>query len=181
VELLSSKPTGELVAYLDGLRSGHYAFNFGITGQQAASQLGFGKRFTAAYGQLVEEALLRMSRNGVVNIQDTLDYLTGIVAEEKRIDALTTQRETHFSSIVYLRALQVGECSFPYVFNDLPTAQALLGQVRLAYPELNLEEYSTFFADVFNRTVSSAQQRAAQAGSVSIFRNMEEWRHATLN
>lgn len=178
VELLSPRPTAELIQYLDGLKSGRYAFDWTMNGFQAASQLGFGKRFTATYGQMAEEAQFRIRRNGVVNINEMIGYLSAIIAEEQLVDVLTLRREQHFSSIVYLRALQIGECSFPYVFRDTPMAQELLSQIRRTYPELNLEQTNSVFANIYDQTIESARSRAKQEGSVSIYRDMEDWRRA---
>ena len=44
---LSSAATGELVKYLEGLKKGSYAFNWTISGHDAAKQLGFGRPFAA--------------------------------------------------------------------------------------------------------------------------------------
>jgi len=38
--------------------------------------------------------------------------------------------------VVYLRALQEGECLFPYVLRDTPTAKAMMNHLALAYPEV---------------------------------------------
>ena len=178
VELLSSRPTAELVRYLEGLKSGKYAIVWDLNGFQAASQLHFAKRFSAAYGELVEEGTLRMEQKGTVNIQEMIDYLSRIVADEETVDELTLRREQHFPSIVYLRALQVGDCSFPYVLKDTPTANAVLSQVRQAYPDLNLESSITVFARAYEQAVASARERIKQYGSVSIYRAIEDLRGA---
>lgn len=114
VELLSAGPTSELSTYLDGLKSGKYTLVWNLNGFQAASQLHFAKRFSAAYSELVEEGQLQMRQKGIVNIQEMIEYLSKIVTEEQTVDALSLRRDQHFSSIVYLRALQAGECAFPY-------------------------------------------------------------------
>src|SRR5262245_52362091 len=56
---LSSAATSELVQYLEGLKRGSYAFNWTISGHDAAKRFRFGRRFAATYGQAVEEVRAR--------------------------------------------------------------------------------------------------------------------------
>jgi hypothetical protein len=177
---MSPAPTADLVTYLNGLRSGKYSFDWNLNGHQAASQLGFENRFSANYGQMAEQAQLRLSQNGSVNVQEMIAYLNGIVGEEEAIDALSAKRERHFSSIAYLRALQEGQCNFPYVLKDTPDARTVLAEVRRAYPALNLERASATFSEVYNEAIDASRRRIEQTGSVSIFRSIEDLRHAIL-
>ncbi len=180
IDLLSVKPTTELITYLDGLRSGKYAFDWSLNGHQAAAQLGFGNRFSAVYSEMAEEARLLLRQHGTVTVRDATGYLSGIVGEEQTIDAMSSRREQHFSAIVYLRALEEGECSFPYVLKDTPDADGVLSDLREAYPALGLERNSTTFSEIYNQTIAAARQRISETGSVSVFRNIEDWRRAIL-
>jgi hypothetical protein len=139
-ELLSAKPTQELVSYLEGLRSGKYGFSLRLNGWEAASRLGFGKRFSANYGQMLEEARLRIKQKGKVHIDELIEYLGEIVGQETNVDRLTPLRGPQFSAIVYSRTLQIGECSFPSVVQDIPTEAGMLAELQRGYPALNLND-----------------------------------------
>jgi hypothetical protein len=180
IELLSPTPTTELITYLDGLQAGKYLLNWNIDNHQAAAQLGFGNRFAEIYGQLAEEAQLRLKQNGSLTIQEMTGYLNAVVAEEKSIDDLGLKRDEHLSSIVYLRALQEGECSFPAAIGRAPDPTALLGELRRVYPEFHLEARNATFTAVYNQAVDASHKRITQMGGVSIFRNIEDLRHAIL-
>jgi hypothetical protein len=165
---------------LAGLKTGKVSFAWTINWHEAAIQLGLNNRFATAYGQVEEEAKVRIALRGIITIGEIVDYISTIISEEKAIDALTSQRERHFEAIVYLRAMQSWECAFPSVFQDTPTAQAVLDQLNHAYPDLKLERSNTVFAEVYDKTVKRARDRVAQAGSVSIFRIIEDWRDEIL-
>ena len=122
---LSSAATRELVKYLEGLKKGSYAFNWTISSHDAAKQLGFGPRFAATYGQAAEEVQARLASNGRVNIAELIDYFNRILREEQSVDRLVGDK-AHFPVVVYLRALQEGECSFPYVLRDTPTTDGVI-------------------------------------------------------
>jgi hypothetical protein len=132
--ILSRAPTKELVKYVEGLKKGSCAFNYTISGHDAAGQLGFGNRFAVTYSQTVEEVEARFNRNRSVNIDEIIEYFSRILGEEQFIDRLIVERERHFPALVYLRALQEGTCSFPYVLRDTPTGQAMMNQMVRACP-----------------------------------------------
>jgi hypothetical protein len=180
--ILSPAQTKELVRYVDGLRQGSHVFNWTISGHYAADQLGFGKRFAATYGQAVEEVKLRMNRKRSVHIDEIIEYLGGALSEEQFIDGLIAEGERHFPAIVYLRALQEGDCAFPYVLRDTPSAQAMLNQLAQAYPEVKKKKgfASEPFLDIYDRAVAYGRDRIKQVGSVSIYRLIEEWRRAIV-
>jgi S1-C subfamily serine protease len=180
--ILSPAQTKELVRYVDGLRQGSHVFNWTISGHYAADQLGFGKRFAATYGQAVEEVKLRMNRKRSVHIDEIIEYLGGALSEEQFIDGLIAEGERHFPAIVYLRALQEGDCAFPYVLRDTPSAQAMLNQLAQAYPEVKKKKgfASEPFLDIYDRAVAYGRDRIKQDGSVSIYRLIEEWRRAIV-
>ena len=179
-EILSPARTKELVSYVDGLRQGSDVFNWTISGHDAADQLGFGKRFAATYGQVVEEVKLRMNRKRSVHIDEIIEYLGGVLSEEQFIDGLIAEGERHFPAIVYLRALQEGDCAFPYVLRNTPSAQALLNQLAQAYPEVKKGFASKPFLGIYDRVVAYGRDRIKQDGSVSIYRLIEEWRRAIV-
>jgi hypothetical protein len=133
---LSSAATRELVKYLEGLKKGSYAFNWTILGHNAAEQFGFGRRFAASYSQAAEEVQARLASNKRVNIDDIIEYFSRILREEQLVDRLVGDQDRHFPAVVYLRALQEGKCSFPYVLRDTPTAQAMMHHLALAHPDI---------------------------------------------
>jgi hypothetical protein len=151
---LSSAATSELVKYLEGLKEGSYVFNWTISGHDATKQLRFGRRFAATYDQAVEEVRARLASKGRVHIDEVIGYFSRILWEEQFIDRIVRDKDRHFPAVVYLRALQEGECSFPYVLRDTPTAQAMMDHLALAYPEIKKRDVSEPFASIYNATVS---------------------------
>src|SRR5262245_52031234 len=139
---LSAAPTRELVKYVEGLKRGSYAFNWTI----AARQLGFGRRFAVAHDQAAEEVRARLKRKSSVHIDEMIEYFSGIVREEQTVDRLVGDKDRLFPAVVYLRALQEGECLFPYVLRDTPTAQAMMNQLARAYPDVKKRFASELFA-----------------------------------
>ena len=133
---LSSAPTKELVKYVEGLKKGSYSFNWTISGDDAAKQLGFGRRFAVTHDQAVEEVRARLARKSSVHIDEIIEYFSQILREEQTVDRLVGDKDRHFPAVVYLRALQEGECAFPYVLRDTPTAQAMMNHLARAYPEV---------------------------------------------
>ena len=177
---LSSAPTKELVKYVEGLKKGSYAFNWTISGHDAAKQLGFGRRFAAAYGQAVEEVRARMARQGSVHIDEIIEYFSRILREEQSVDRLIADGDRHFPALVYLRALQEGECLFPYVLRDTPTARAMMNHLALAYPEVKGRFASEPFTSIYDATVAYGRNQIKQNGSVPIYRLIEEMRRAIV-
>ncbi len=178
--ILSPARTKELVRYVNGLNQGSHTFNWTISGHHAADQLGFGKRFAATYDQVVEEVKLRMNRKGSVHIDEIIEYLGGVLSEEQFIDGLIAEGERHFSALVYLRAMQEGDCAFPYVLRDTPSAQAMLNQLAQAYPEVKKGIAREPFPGIYDRVVAYGRDQIKQDGSVSIYRLIEEWRRAIV-
>jgi hypothetical protein len=169
---LSSAPTKELIKYVEGLKKGSYAFNWTISGDDAAKQLGFGRRFAVTHNQVVEEVRARLARKSTVHIDEIIEYFSGILREEQSVDRLVGNKDRHFSSVAYLRALQEGQCSFPYVLRDTPTAQAMMNQMeRFAIDP---------FASMYDATGGYGRNQIKQNGSVSIYRLIEEMRRAIV-
>ena len=79
-----------------------------ISGDDAAKQLRFGRRFAATYDQAVEEVRARLASKGRVHIDEVIEYFSGILREEQSVDRLVGNKDRHFSSVAYLRALQEG-------------------------------------------------------------------------
>ena len=82
--------------------------------------------------------------------------------------------------MVFLRALQEGECSFPYVLRDTPTAQAMMNYLALAYPEVKKGFTNEPFASIYDATITYGRNQISQNGSVSIYRLIEEMRRAIV-
>ena len=110
---LSSAPTKELIKYVEGLKKGSYAFNWTISGHDAAKQLGFGRRFAATHGQVAEEVGARLARKNTVHIDEIIEYFSGILREEQSVDRLVADKDRHFPAVAYLRALQEGAVFVP--------------------------------------------------------------------
>jgi hypothetical protein len=176
----SSATTSELIKYFEGLNKGSYAFNWTISGLDAAKQLGFGRRFAATYGQAVEEVQARLASKSRVHIDEIIEYFSQIVREEQTIDRLVGDKNRHFPAVLYLRALQEGECSFPYVLRDTPNAQAMLNHLAVAYPEIKERPLSEPFARIYEATIAYGRKQIEQKGSVSIYRLIEEMRRAIV-
>jgi S1-C subfamily serine protease len=164
---LSSEPTKELVKYVEGLNKGSYAFGWTISGHDAARQLGFGRRFAVTYGQAAEEVRARLARTSM-HFDEIIAYFSRILREEQTVDRLVGDKDRHFPAVVYLRALQEGECLFPYVLRDTPTAQAMMNHLALAYPEVKKRFSSEPFASIYDATVTYGRNQIKQNGSVSI-------------
>jgi hypothetical protein len=178
--ILSPARTKELVRYVNGLNQGSHTFNWTISGHHAADQLRFGKRFAATYDQVVEEVKLRMNRKGSVHIDEIIEYLGGVLSEEQFVDGLIAEGERHFSALIYLRAMQEGDCAFPYVLRDTPSAQAMLNQLAQGYPEVKKGIAREPFLGIYDRVVAYGRDQIKQDGSVSIYRLIEEWRRAIV-
>ena len=177
---LSSAETRELLKYVEGLKKGSYSFNWTISGHEAAKQLGFGRRFAATHGQAVAEVRARMARKSSVHIDEIIEYFDLILREEQSIDRLVSDGDRHFLAVLYLRALQEGECLFPYVLRDTPTAQGMMNHLARAYPELKKRFMSEPFARIYDATVAYGRNQIKQNGSVSIYRLIEEMRRAIV-
>jgi S1-C subfamily serine protease len=162
------------------LKKGSYAFNFTISGHDAARQLRFGRRFAVTYGQAVEEVQARLARKSSVHVDEIIEYFSRILREEQTVDRLVGDKDRHFPAVVYLRALQEGECLFPYVLRDTPTAQAMMNRLAVAYPEIKKRSVSEPFASIYDATVAYGRNQIKKNGSVSIYRLIEEMRRAIV-
>ncbi|SEN70018.1 hypothetical protein [Bradyrhizobium sp. OK095] len=174
--LLSPAATQELAQYVKGLDSGKYAFSLDMTGDVAASQLGFRKRFATAYAELVETANALINKNGTVHIKDVVQAAEKILSDEQFIDGLADKPRWK-PAIVYLRSIEASECAFPYTPKDLPTPEEMLRQLNRAYPEINTSS-SKEFEQVYRATVGYSQNRIKEYGSVSIYQILAEWRRS---
>jgi hypothetical protein len=52
-----------------------------------------------------------------VHIDEIIEYFSQILREEQAVDLLVVQKDRHYPPVLYVRALQEGECSFPYVLS----------------------------------------------------------------
>ena len=66
------------------------------------------------------------------------------------------------------------------MLRNTPTAEAMLNEVTLAYPQLKKGFASAPFVTIYNRTVTYGRAQIDKAGSVSIYRLIEEWRRAIV-
>jgi S1-C subfamily serine protease len=177
---LSSAPTKELAKYVEGLKKGSYAFNWMISGNDATKQLRFGRRFAVTHDQAAEEVRARLARKSTVHIDEMIEYFSQILREEQTVDRLVGDKDRHFPAVLYLRALQEGECLFPYVLRDTPTAQAMMNHLARAYPDVKKRFASEPFARIYDATVAYGRNQIKQNGSVSIYRLVEEMRRAIV-
>jgi curved DNA-binding protein CbpA len=178
VEVFSTIPTLQLSKYIDGLRAGTYAFSFRFDGMAAASQLAFSRRFATAYGAVLERAKALIAQKGTATIQDTIALFESILTEERTIDQLLTQRGKHFSSIIFLRALQDGYCGFPNAYADgVPTPDAVLAQVAITFPRIKIDPSDSLFATLYNKQLDRARDQGRQPGGYSFFKTIESLRH----
>jgi hypothetical protein len=152
----------------------------GLDSHDAARQLGFGRRFAVTHGQAVEEVRARLARKSSVHIDEIIEYFSRILREEQSVDRLVGDKDRHFPAVVYLRSLQEGECSFPYVLRDTPTARAMMNHLARAYPEVKKRFANEPFASVYDATVAYGRNQINQNGSVSIYRLIEEMRRAII-
>jgi S1-C subfamily serine protease len=121
-----------------------------------------------------------MARNGSVHIDEIIEYLSRVLREEQSVDRLIADGNRYFLGLVYLRALQEGECLFPNVLRNTPTAQAMMNDLALAYPEVKKRFASEPFANIYDATVAYGRNQIKQNGSVSIYRLIEELRRAIV-
>ena len=176
---LSSAPTKELAKYVEGLKKGSYSFNYTISGDDAATQLRFGRRFAVTHDQAAEEVRARLARKSTVHIDELIEYFSQILREEQTVDRLAGDKDRHFPAVVYLRTLQEGGCAFPYVLRDTPTAQAMINHLARAYPDVK-RFASEPFGRIYDATVAYGRNQIKQNGSVSIYRLVEEMRRAIV-
>ena len=78
-EVFSTIPTLQLDNYVTKLKNGTGGFNFQIDGTEAAAQLGFNRRFSIAYGEVIERAKAVMAKNGTETIYETIAFFEQIV------------------------------------------------------------------------------------------------------
>jgi S1-C subfamily serine protease len=151
-----------------------------ISGDDAAKQLRFGRRFAVTHDQAAQEVRARLARKSSVHIDEFIEYFSQILREEQTVDRLVGDKDRHFAAVVYLRALQEGQCAFPYVLGDTPTAQAMMNHLARAYPEIKKRSVSEPFASIYDATVAYGRNQIKKNGSVSIYRLIEEMRRAIL-
>jgi hypothetical protein len=61
--------------------------------------------------------------------------------------------------------LQEGECSFPYVLRDTPTAQAMMNDLARAHPEVKRRGTTEPFANIYDATVAYGRNEIKRNGS----------------
>jgi hypothetical protein len=177
-EVLSTVPTVQLSTYIDGLRSGRYAFNYGLDGMTAASQLGFSRRFAVAYGEVVERTGRVIAAKGSADINEIIAFFDSILPEEKVIDDLVKQRGKPFTATIFLRALQDGYCAFPNVYADnVPPADAVLAELTRTFPRIPISATDGFFADLYTKQLGRERDEARQPGGYSFWKTIMVLRH----
>jgi S1-C subfamily serine protease len=114
-----------------------------------------------------------------VHIDEMIEYFSRILREEQTVDRLAGDKDRHFPAVVYLRALQEGECAFPYVLRDTPTTQVMMNHLAHAYPDVK-RFASEPFAKIYDATVAYGRNQIKQNGSVSFYRLIEEMRRGIV-
>jgi hypothetical protein len=178
--ILSQEPVSELRSYARKLESGALAFNLNITGQNAASQLRYGQRFASFYNEVIEEVRTRPS----LSLTEVVEMFDRIRTQEAAIDSIEPG-DLRYSATIYLRSFQQGECSFPYIFKDLPRGSVVYDEVKRAYPAFNgLLLYSgnmVKFAQIYDDTTAAAKNHVNHHGSVSAIKLGQLLRTAILS
>ncbi|WP_144061183.1 hypothetical protein [Hyphomicrobium denitrificans] len=160
------EPVQEMTTYLAGLKAGRFVFNWAITGEEAAKQLGFTRLFASGYDEIALQAKARAKTQGSVNIGDIISDFQGVVQEEQRIAELMVSRKEYVAVIAYLRALQNGDVVFPGPQDLAPTPPVLLVQLMTAYPDTKFDIDDPVFASVYRQTRVFANARIQEAGEV---------------
>jgi TIR domain len=164
--LVDTKPTQELAAYLEGLKAGKYVFNWGIKGEEAASQLGFSRRFGTTYGEITYHVETTRS----AQIEELIAFIDSIVQEEKSIDNLILKSDVRLPAIIYLRSYQALECAFPAeIMNGPPGPEEILRHLKGAYPSFDFQPHTSAFANVYNKALFLARDRVNKNGSFSVW------------
>jgi S1-C subfamily serine protease len=162
-----------------GLASSRFDI-FDLRGHGREHQREFGRRFAVTHDQAAEEVRARLARKSSVHIDEMIEYFSRILREEQTVDRLVGDKDRHFPAVVYLRALEEGECLFPYVLRDTPTAQAMMNHLARAYPEVKKRSATEPFASIYGATVAYGRNQIKQNGSVSIYRLIEEMRRGIV-
>ena len=176
--ILSPQPTAELGRYVTGLQEGKYVFNLGIDGTRAASLLGgFSRRFATTYDEIVGHFKNAQS----VQFSEVVDFAAGILKNERIIDEYISKGDSRIPAILYLRAYQNLECAFPGdIMNNPPPANAILEQLRRAYPAFAINSADPTFKYIYNDAVKLAQQEVNKKGYISWFQILAILRQAIL-
>jgi hypothetical protein len=164
-----SKPVQELMQYIDDLKAGRVAFGAGITGEEAAKQLGYSRLFASAYEEVILRTKARLAKaeqDGGPSINDIVGDFEGIMREEQAIDRLLAQKERHAAAIAYLRALQNGDVVFPLPQAWAPIPEILLAQLMSAYPDASIEINDPVFARIYRDTREFVSTQLDNAGEV---------------
>jgi hypothetical protein len=120
-----------------------------------------------------------MAQNGQLYVNEIVDYLKGALNEEMAIEQLAGTDLKYVSTILYLRSLENGICSFPYELADVPTASFVLGQIARSYPDTKLVAEGVF-QTVYDQTLTFGANQLRQGKTVTIWRIIEAWRRSTL-
>lgn len=177
-----SKPVQELMQYLADLRSGAVAFSWrkGMTGDEAARQLGYTRLFAGSYEELILNTKERIAKRGSVALADVIADYEGIVREEQAIDQLMSQNRQFRSSIAFLRALQNGDVVFPGPQAFAPVPELLLVQLMAAYPKETFDLHDRGFASAYRSTREFASTRLETIGEVRAYEVIAEFRRSVL-
>jgi len=151
-----SKPVQELMQYLADLRTGAVAFIWrkGMTGEEAARQLGYTRLFASSYEELILSTKARIARKGDVSLEDVIADYEMIVHEEQIVDQLMKSSDTHRWAIAYLRALQNGDVTFPDPSITSPSEKSLLAALRELDSTLPVADADPVLAKLYAETRS---------------------------
>jgi hypothetical protein len=161
-----SQPVQQLMRYIVDLRHGKVAFDGGISGEQAAEQLGYSRLFASDYQEVSLRAKASERAQRPFGLADVITAFEDIVREEQAIDKLLVGGGRYATAIAYLRALQNGDVSFPAPQPMAPTPPVLLSELTAAYPKLHIDVRDPTFAQVYRGTRVVAAALLQQKGKI---------------
>jgi hypothetical protein len=173
--IIDPTATSQLADYLDGLQRGRYGFNWGMDGSTAASQLKFNTRFATTYDEIADE----VKSWRTVSMKSVADFIAGILRAERALDDDAAAGNRRLSAIIYLRAYQNFECSFPSaIMSGTPPANAVFGQIEKAYPAFFLDYTRLSFIDAYDKTIAITRAAINKSGPISGFKPIGFMREA---
>jgi hypothetical protein len=156
-----------LRTYLNGLKNGKFVFDWNMSGEEAAKQLGFTRLFASVYEETAVRTRKRERVQGAVHFHEVVADYESILQEEERIDELLRSRESRpAASIAFLRALQNGDVVFPGPQRMAPIPQVLLVQVVSAYPDVSLDINDPVFASIYREAREYAVAQLKQDAEI---------------
>jgi hypothetical protein len=161
--------------YVECLEKSGCSFDWGITGEEAAKQLGFSRLFASAYEEMSLHAKARQRDQERVRRDDIIPGFEAIVGEEQAIDQLLTRKERHAAAIAYLRALQNGDVVFPTPKHAAPP-QLMLIYLMSNNAGVMLNVFDPVFAGIYRNTREFMITRLKQTDAVSVYELIGEFR-----